>query len=420
MSKSSILKIKFSLTTSLLSATGLVGLLWLFPSKSDVSNLKLQTSKNSTAKSLTSNSKNFTLNSASNLEPNSSYIAEFNVIEKTKLQDSDVWSLRIEGVGNIFYINSFYVQADILSEIQTKKVNILGSFNRDVRTLSQLGLYNHFGLVQNYTWYQPQLRKLEINYKINSNLTASVKTSYLDANFFDDRIRTMPTTTAGLGLRSSKYITTEFITGATFSNFPTYLNQNGLSFLNTRLTEREMDSRSILELQTNIKPTKNFGIQAALYDTNRGALNELTPQRGARVGLSWGFEQFALNLRYNYSGNEFLRGANFSDPSSRDYAGIGLTLFLDKFKNYSLFLGNNYHNLFTNTRYDNKENHPTASNSFFASFRGLGPANTSFFLNFRNQVSRDIQYSNFGMFRFPVQNLYIFEFATALGLEISF
>lgn len=423
MSSISVFKIQFSLISIALTGASFVGLLWFFPSKSDFV-------KQPPARTIEKNS--YPKSSPSKEPKDESDEGVFLKIQKINSinipQKESFWSVTSLPILKEEFGSTDPLQGlgDSNLHLKTETLEVFGTVDRNAQTVGRNNFLNNqldpFAVRQS----SGELRKLNLNYKINSILSANVRTNNLDNSLFDDRIRVAPSTMAGFTLKGSKYVTAGFLTGETRAGSMRYWNQSGaLGALSREQEVREQgERRNIFEFQTNIHATKNIGIQTAIYNTNRASLNELGPTEGARVSMFMGFDSFMLNLRYNYSGNDLFRGIrpNESFSYSRDYAGVGVTFFFDRFKNYSLFLGNNYHNLFNQNRYEtNDQRTLPAVSSFSASLRGVTPgSNALFFFNFRNQVSKDTQYTNFGMMRLPTQNLFLFEYATALGMELSF
>jgi hypothetical protein len=275
-----------------------------------------------------------------------------------------------------------------------------------------------------------QIRNVEMSYQINSNFSASFKSSQFD--IFDDRLKQYPTTTAGISFTGNKYISTGFIAGESNLNNPYRYNQGG--FLNgnnfyrdTEISYRDVDrvNKNLFEWQANISPTKNLMFQTAVYNSNRSLINETNVSEGARLAMAVGLKYFVLNLKYNYLSDNLMRTILRPDAASmfnKDYAAFGFTFFIDRYKRYSIYIGNNVYNIVTTNRPTDSTASIPSNNSFSASFRGRNNDyyNTTFFFNFKNNANRDYYYSNFGVFRLPVYSQLNFEYATSLGLELSF
>lgn len=275
-----------------------------------------------------------------------------------------------------------------------------------------------------------QVRNVEMSYQINSNFTANFKSTQFD--IFDDRLKQYPTTSAGVSFTGNKYVSTGFIAGESTLNNPYRYNQGG--FLNgnnyyrdTEISYKDADrvNKNLFEWQANLAPTKNLLFQTAIYNSNRSLINETNVSEGARLAMAVGLKYFVLNLKYNYLSDNLMRTILRPDAASlfnRDYAAFGLTFFLDRYKRYSIYIGNNVYNIVTTNRPTDSTSSIPSNNSFSASFRGRNNDyyNTTFFFNFKNNANRDYYYSNFGVFRLPIHSQLNFEYATSLGLELSF
>jgi hypothetical protein len=269
-----------------------------------------------------------------------------------------------------------------------------------------------------------------MSYQINSNFSANFRSTQFD--IFDDRLKQYPITMGGVSFNGSKYISTGFIAGESTLNNPYRYGQNGTfngSNMNreTEISFRDVDrvNKNLFEWQANITPTKNILFQTAIYNSNRSLINETNVSEGARVAMAVGLKYFILNLKYNYLADNLMRTITRPDAASlfnKDYAAFGFTFFLDKYKRYSLYVGNNYYNITTSNRPTDANANVQGNNSFSASFRGKNSNyfNATFFLNFKNNTNKDYYYSNFGVFRLPVYSQLNLEYATSLGLELSF
>jgi len=275
-----------------------------------------------------------------------------------------------------------------------------------------------------------QIRNVEMSYQINSNFTASFKSTMFD--IFDDRLKQYPTTSAGLSFTGNKYISTGFIAGESTLNNPYRYNQGGFLggnnyYRDTDVIYRDTDriNKNLFEWQANISPTKNLLFQTAVYNSNRSLINETNTSEGARVAMAVGLKYIVLNLKYNYLSDNLMRTILRPESASlfnKDYAAFGFTFFIDKYKRYSIYIGNNVYNIVTQNKPTDSSSSIPINNSFSASFRGRNNDyyNTTFFFNFKNNANRDYFYSNFGVFRLPIYSQLNFEYATSLGLELSF
>ena len=146
-----------------------------------------------------------------------------------------------------------------------------------------------------------QVRNVEMSYQINSNFTASFKSSQFD--IFDDRLKQYPTTSAGVSFTGNKYVSTGFIAGESTLNNPYRYNQGG--FLNgnnyyrdTEISYKDADriNKNLFEWQANLAPTKNLLFQTAIYNSNRSLINETNVSEGARLAMAVGLKYFVLNF----------------------------------------------------------------------------------------------------------------------------
>lgn len=273
---------------------------------------------------------------------------------------------------------------------------------------------------------EADLKLMELSYRLSANVTANVRSGAND-NYGDDRLQILPTTMAGLSFGNSKMISAGFMTGESrtanyYTNNVNMASPAQYLAREDQMLTKDPDRRNLFELHTNISPTKNIQFQTGVYNSNRAILNEGASE-GARVAMQVGFGFLIFNLKYNFSSDNMMRSGFRADPSlnAKDYGGVGLTFFLDPSRRYSLYLGNNFYNLMVPVRYAEGTGREAQPTSFAASFRGKSPlSNGIFFLNFRNQYNKDQLYSNFGLFRIPVYSQINLDYATSLGIELSF
>ncbi len=325
------------------------------------------------------------------------------------------------------------LQPDVFTYYKDDKisVNTIGDTRSIVNQILEYKYQNKLSEPANlFQNKNSQIRNVEMSYQINSNFTANFKSTQFD--IFDDRLKQYPTTTAGVSFTGNKYISTGFIAGESNLNNPYRYNQGGFLagnnyYRDTEISYRDVDraNKNLFEWQANISPTKNLLFQTAVYNSNRSLINETNISEGARVAMAVGLKYFVLNLKYNYLSDNLLRTMLRPDATSlfnKDYAAFGFTFFIDRYKRYSLYIGNNVYNIVTTNRPTDSTSSIPSNNSFSASFRGRNHDyyNTTFFFNFKNNANRDYYYSNFGVFRLPVYSQLNFEYATSLGLELSF
>ncbi|MBP7280139.1 MAG: hypothetical protein KBA66_01085 [Leptospiraceae bacterium] len=175
----------------------------------------------------------------------------------------------------------------------------------------------------------------------------------------------------------------------------------------------------------NFFPSQNNVIQNLIYNSNRSYIHETSLAEGVRLALAVELQYFIFNIKYNYLSDSLMRNTYRYDVASafnKDYATVGFTFYLDRYKRYSIYLGHNYYNIASQNRPIDSIAGVSNNNSFSASFRGRSSEyyNSSFFFNFKNNTNRDFYYSSFGVFRLPIASHLISEYATSLGLELSF
>ncbi len=325
---------------------------------------------------------------------------------------------------NETYLNSssnpytYYKDSDItFSAVTDRESRFL---QREMTGQKQYGVYHPVPRLE------ADLKLMELSYRLSTNVTANVRSGAND-NYGDDRLQILPTTMAGLSFGNSKMVSAGFMTGESrtanyYTNNVNMASPAQYLAREDQMQTKDPDRRNLFELHTNIAPTKNIQFQTGVYNSNRAILNEGASE-GARVAMQVGFGYLIFNLKYNFSSDNMMRSGFRADPSlnAKDYGGVGLTFFLDPSRRYSLYLGNNFYNLMVPVRYAEGTGREAQPTSFAASFRGKSPlSNGIFFLNFRNQYNKDQLYSNFGLFRIPVYSQINLDYATSLGIELSF
>ncbi len=268
---------------------------------------------------------------------------------------------------------------------------------------------------------QEEIRALNISYSLSQNVSAQVRSSIMD---FSTEVQTQRVNMAGIHFSSGKQIATKFFAGSA-TTLPAYHIPNYTSFTEKNYYRNGMNAGNrMFEWQTILTPSKYFGLETSLYNLDMNQ-NAVDPQgkEGAKVSVFFGMKFLLVNLKYNYLTNDLLGSINqvkASTNASTDFATLGLTLFLDKSKQYSLYLGNQYHNIATPINTIRTTQIP-GSNSFTAMFRGKSEHlfNSTFFVNFRNQSYKDLIFSNIGVYRLPIYSQSSLEYATALGLELN-
>lgn len=154
-----------------------------------------------------------------------------------------------------------------------------------------------------------------------------------------------------------------------------------------------------------------------LYDrTNQPSLGTL--------GLHLGSGSLLLNFNYQYNQTR-ASASELTRVLYQDQASLGFILFWGASQNYSLFLGNQFQNIFF---VDGKPNYSgwnqTSSPTFSAAFRGTNPAfsRSKFFFQFQNQWNRDGLFVPYGFsYLSPtLQGRSFYEYVTSMGMELSF
>lgn len=292
--------------------------------------------------------------------------------------------------------------------------------------MREMSVQRQYGVYHPVPRLEADLKLMELSYRLSTNVTANVRSGAND-NFGDDRLQILPTTMAGLSFGNSKVVSAGFMTGESrtanyYTNNVNMASPAQYLAREDQMLTKDTERRNMFELHTNIAPTKNIQFQTGVYNSNRAILNEGASE-GARVAMQVGFRYLIFNLKYNFSSDNMMKSGFRADPglNAKDYGGVGFTFFLDQSRRYSLYLGNNFYNLMVPVRYGDGTGREAQPTSFAASFRGKSPlSNGTFFLNFRNQYNKDQLYSSFGLFRIPVYSQINLDYATSLGIELSF
>lgn len=277
--------------------------------------------------------------------------------------------------------------------------------------------------------YSPEeLKHVDVSYDLTPGVSALFRSSVVELNMENREQSRL--NMAGVNFSSGKILSTKFFAGDMGDSQPvrygsslnsSYIdpliaNRNSMGLANNR-------SKKMFEWQTLVQPSKNFGFETSIYNSS-GSSNVYEPREGARFSLFFGTRFLQLNLKYNFLTEDLLKSINQQkdiNNHTTDFAGLGLTLFLDKYKQYSLYVGNNYYNVATSVSPLRTDQIP-GSNSFTAMFKGKNQnlLNSTIFINFRNQYYKDLIFSNYGVFKLPVYSQSSLEYATAMGLEMIF
>lgn len=302
----------------------------------------------------------------------------------------------------------------------------------DSRIVNKILEYNYSNKQMDQSIFQSRnqnLKNVELNYQLNSSFSANLRSSQFDS--FDDRFKQNPTTMAGLNYRLGNLVSTSVLAGdSSFTNSTikysnqTYLNGNQF-YKDMENINRDFDkqSKNLFEVGANLTPSKNVQLQTVIYNSNKSLINETNSSEGARFSFAYNLSYLMINLRYNFLSDNLTRTIVRPDlptVNNRDFAGLGFTVFLDDQKRFSLYIGNNFHNIAVGKLNEANTGNVQSPNSFSASIRGKANQNTIFFLNFKNMYNRDLFFSNIGAFRVPVSSQLNQDFATSLGLEYNF
>lgn len=270
-----------------------------------------------------------------------------------------------------------------------------------------------------------QLRSFEFSYDVSAGINAVVRSSSLDSRENAGKLQTVNFAMAGLAISPAKIFSTRIFTGDRYRNTSTYANdfyQMNPFHMNK---SKNRANGNMFEWQTSFQPARNFGLETSYFNKSTDEdLEQQQRQEGARFSLFFGMDRFLVNLKYNYLADDLMRSiqASKEDVSSSDFAALGFVVYFDEAKQYSLYLGNNFHNIATNANLPGNTSIVPSSNSYTAMFRGKNPAilNSTFFFNFRNQLYRDMMYSNVGVFSLPILIQNYQEYSTSMGLELMF
>lgn len=255
---------------------------------------------------------------------------------------------------------------------------------------------------------------LQMSYNISPHLVTELNVTHSPLLIQFNREYTSINT--GVQLKLNPYFSTSLFAGGTLFYRNRFQNQN--LFLLENITPFE--KKNNFELKTEIRIIKNLFLQTSIYNVDQ-LFDEVNSSQGTKFVFGYGLDFLQLSLRYNYMGTQIFRNGRVFENNlqNRDAGGFEIMIFLDKNKNFSLYLGNNYFNLFSSPRYEDRTNPLPYTTSYSASLRGKALQKGFLFLNFRNQISKDLQYFNFGHLPIPFQNTQQ-ENSTTLGLELWF
>ncbi|TGK33862.1 hypothetical protein EHQ12_14385 [Leptospira gomenensis] len=278
---------------------------------------------------------------------------------------------------------------------------------------------------------QSTLDALELSYTLVPGVEAILKTG-----------NTLPYTSdhkeqgysmAGFSFKPNEFISARIVSGSSFGNAGLSSNRVFSSATNPQTTNPDPNigqnpilrnqamgsgGGRVIEWQASIQPVKRISFQTSVFnkEKERGYYNP----EAARFSMFIDLTKIVLNIRYSYTADPTVKNNGLYITPESDATTLGFTMLLDPAGRYSLFFGNNYYNLMSqrNTGINQVEE---PLRSFSASFRGkTGFQNAIFFMNFRNNLSKGVIYTDVGPFRLPAYSQYYTEYFTSLGMELSF
>ncbi len=360
----------------------------------------------------------------------------------SRLKNSSSWDFPFrESIASSFSKNNsnldlFGDKADLQGlYAERDNIQIKGQFLSGTLPVSPLGQFNNreSSLSEKNNDRFGANRRLE-SYEVSVPLAANVGAVLVGANseLGGDRFREQRNLAmAGVSIRTGDFFQARVLTGdLTTSGSPqALLNNTPLSFNRTNqdMARRE-DIQRLYEWQATFVPSDFVKVQTSIYNQRNETTFASSNPDGGKVSLFFGGQQVQINLRYNYLANRREIGtftANSFNPS-QDLASLGFILFLDKSQNYSVYVGNSFYNVLNDPINRVRDGSGRSPSTFTASFRGKTRESTSFFMNFQNQFYMDGMIPGLpgGMalqaLQFRGQGRSFYEFATALGLEVTF
>lgn len=432
---------RISLIISLLSGVGFVMLLAIAPTKDEKQHDTIPSTKQrDKPKRPALKNKKENEQSILNTEKDNTYFAiqPKRKIKKLFEKDNSYTSMTgfyysINNLNNQFLEPFFLFKGENTTFYSDSKINFIGTTKRNF--IGNHPKYNMF-IGKDGQFYEAippnsELKRFEINYKLNSSVSAVMKTSSFD--MYDERFGTHSVIPmVGFNFSKGEKISTKITAGDSYS---TSLNSTNIEnylygYYNNPVVLQNREDKlyfRVFEWQTNVQATKNLAFQTSIYnswrDNNSISVNSNNPE-GARLAVSYGLKFIVLNLKYNYNSNYMFKGFKppSEDSTASDYAGFGFTLFIDAAHKYAIYIGNNYYNLVTNNLYNTNSLIPPTTTSFVASLRGQNSQffNTTFFINFKNYYYKNYYYTNIGLFRLNTLTKEYSEYSTSMGLELSF
>ncbi|PJZ52407.1 hypothetical protein [Leptospira adleri] len=281
---------------------------------------------------------------------------------------------------------------------------------------------------------QSTLDNFELSYSVAPGVDAILKTGNSLPYTADQKDQGY--SMAGFSFKPNDFINTKIVSGSSFGNSSMAssrflysspgsnsqaLNADPNMGNNPVLRNQALGNSSgrVIEWQANIQPIRRLSFQTSVLnkEKDKGLYNP----EAARFSMFIDFTKIILNIRYSYSADPTTKNNGLYMTPEADATTLGFTMLLDPAGRYSLFLGNNYYNLLSqrNAGINTQTDEPLRS--FSAGFRGkTGFQNAIFFMNFRNNLSKGVIYTDVGPFRLPAYSQYYSEYFTSLGMELSF
>ncbi|EMP03914.1 hypothetical protein [Leptospira santarosai] len=281
---------------------------------------------------------------------------------------------------------------------------------------------------------QAKLDSFELSYTILPGVEAILKTGNSLPYTADQKDQGY--SMAGFSFKPNEYLSTKIVSGSSFGN--SSLTANRLSYsphsanvqlanidpnvgTNPILRNQALGNTGgrVIEWQASIQPVRRLSFQTSVLnkEKERGFYNP----EAARFSMFIDFSKIVLNVRYSYSADPTAKNNGLYITPESDATTLGFTMLLDPAGRYSLFFGNNFYNLLSsrNSGVNTQVDEPLRS--FSASFRGKTNFQSAiFFMNFRNNLSKGVIYTDVGPLRLPAFSQYYTEYFTSLGMELSF
>ncbi|WP_426487094.1 hypothetical protein [Leptospira interrogans] len=281
---------------------------------------------------------------------------------------------------------------------------------------------------------QAKLDAFELSYAVLPGVNAILKTGNSLPYTADQRDQGY--SMAGFSFQPNEYLSAKIVSGSSFGNASLIANRSSYSTYSANSQFTNIDPNignnpvlrnqamgntggRVIEWQANIQPVRRLSFQTSVLnkEKDKGFYNP----EAARFSMFIDFSKIILNVRYSYSADPNTRNNGLYITPESDATTLGFTMLLDPAGRYSLFFGNNYYNLLSqkNSGINTQVDEPLRS--FSASFRGKTSfQNAIFFMNFRNNLSKGVIYTDVGPYRLPAFSQYYTEYFTSLGMELSF